>query len=251
MNQIKRRILIVSILLLFTCPLWAQNAREIVRKANDLMRGASTYSEISMTITKPEWSRTIVMKAWALEPDYSLVYVTEPARDRGSVTLKRKQEVWSWVPTVQRVIKIPPSMMLQSWMGSDFTNDDLVRQSSIVDDYTHSIAGEEILAGYKCWKIELVPKPDAGVVWGNLLMWISQSNFLELRTDFYDEDGTVVKSFIGSDIRIFDGRSLPAHCEMIPVNEPGKKTIIEYRDIRFTVKLDKSFFSEENMKRVR
>jgi negative regulator of sigma E activity len=126
-----------------------------------------------------------------------------------------------------------------------------VRQSSIVDDYTHSIVGEESLAGYRCWKIELTPKPDAGVVWGKLLMWISQSNYLELRTDFYDEDGTVVKSFVGSDIKTFDGRSLPSHCEMIPVNEPGKKTIIEYRDIKFKVKLDRSFFSEENMKRVR
>lgn len=250
-NQMKRRILACAIMSILACSLWAQNAREIVRKANDLMRGASTYSEISMTITKPEWSRTIVMKAWALEPDYSLVYVTEPARDRGSVTLKRKQEVWSWVPTVQRVIKIPPSMMLQSWMGSDFTNDDLVRQSSIVDDYTHSIVGEETLAGYRCWKIDLTPRPDAGVVWGKLLMWISQSNYLELRTDFYDEDSIVVKSFIGSDIKTFDGRSLPSHCEMIPVNEPGKKTIIEYRDIKFKVKLDQSFFSEENMKRVR
>lgn len=247
----KRRILACAIMSILACSLKAQNAREIVRKANDLMRGASTYSEISMTITKPEWSRTIVMKAWALEPDYSLVYVTEPARDRGSVTLKRKQEVWSWLPTVQRVIKIPPSMMLQSWMGSDFTNDDLVRQSSIVDDYTHSMVGEESLAGYRCWKIELTPKPDAGVVWGKLLMWISQSNYIELRTDFYDEDGTVVKSFVGSNIRTFDGRSLASHWEMMPVNEPGKKTIIEYRDIKFKVKLEQSFFSEENMKRVR
>lgn len=229
----------------------AQNARDIVRKANDLMRGASTYSEMSMSIVTPEWSRTVVMKVWALEPDYALVYVTEPARDKGSVTLKRKLEVWNWLPSVQRVIKIPPSMMLQSWMGSDFTNDDLVRQSSLVDDYTQELTGEDNIAGRKCWKITLVPKPGAGVVWGKLLLWISKEDFLELRTDFYDEDNTLVKTFTGSAIKTFDGRALASHWEMIPAKEAGKKTIIEYRVLKFNVKLEQSFFSEQNMKRIR
>ncbi len=229
----------------------AQDAREIVRRADELMRGRSSYAEMSMTIMKPAWSRTIAMKVWALEPDYSLVYVTEPARDRGSVTLKRKLEVWNWLPLVQRVIKIPPSMMLQSWMGSDFTNDDLVRQSSIIDDYTHTLVGGDTIEGYRCWKIQLVPKPDAGVVWGKLIMWIAQPGYLELRTDFYDEDGALVKSFTGSAIKTFDGRTLASHWEMIPLNEPGKKTILDYRIIRFNVVLTTSFFSEENMKRVR
>lgn len=245
------RILGIVVIMAVAAPVRAQNAKEIVRRANDLMRGVSTYSELAMTIVKPEWSRTMVMKAWALEPDYSLVYVVDPARDHGTVTLKRRQEVWTWLPAVQRVIKIPPSMMLQSWMGSDFTNDDLVRQSSIVDDYTHAIIGEETVADHVCWKIELRPKPEAGVVWGKLFMWIAQSGYLELRTDFYDEDGVLVKSFIGSDIRTFDGRTFASHWEMTPVKEPGKRTILEYRKVRFNVKLDQSFFSEENMKRVR
>jgi outer membrane lipoprotein-sorting protein len=232
-------------------PVRAQDARDIVRKANDLLHGLKSYSEISMTIRKPAWSRTIVLKSWALEPDYSMIYVTEPARDRGTVTLKRKQEVWNWLPSIQRVIKIPPSMMLQSWMGSDFTNDDLVRESSIVDDYTHTIVGEDTVAGYPCWRIRLTPKPDAGVVWGELIVWISRKEYLELRTDFYDEDETLVKSFVGSDVRTFDGRTLASHWEMIPVSEPGKRTILDYRDIKFHVNLNQSFFSEENMKRVR
>jgi len=241
----------VVALVLFAAPLRAQDAKEIVNRANNLMHGASTYSEISMSITKPEWSRTIEMKVWALEPDYALVYVTAPARDRGTVTLKRKSEVWNWLPSVQRVIKIPPSMMLQSWMGSDFTNDDLVRQSSLVDDYAHAIIGEGEIAGHRTWKIELVPKPETGVVWGKLVMWISQDGYLEIRTDYFDEDGVLVKSFTGSDIKLFDGRRLPAHWEMIPANEPGKKTVLEYRQLRFNEKFDQSYFSEQNMKRVR
>jgi outer membrane lipoprotein-sorting protein len=242
---------LIAAIFSFTLSLKGQDAREIVGKANDLMRGTSTYSEFSMTIEKPEWSRTIVMKAWALEPDYSLVYVLEPARDRGSVTLKRKGEVWNWLPAVQRVIKIPPSMMLQSWMGSDFTNDDLVRQSSIVDDYTHALVGEDTVAGRRCWKIELTPKPEAGVVWGKLYMWVSQPGYLELRTDFYDEEGKLVKTFTGSDIKTFDGRSIASHWEMAPVTEPGHKTVLDYKELRFNVDLKQSFFSEQNMKRVR
>jgi outer membrane lipoprotein-sorting protein len=247
----KRTVALLAMTFMLVSAAPAQDAREIVRKANDLMRGSKTYAEFSMTIEKPEWSRTVEMKAWSLEPDYSLVYVTAPARDRGSVTLKRKNEVWNWLPTIQRVIKIPPSMMLQSWMGSDFTNDDLVRQSSIVDDYTHATAGEDTVAGRRCWKIALTPKPEAGVVWGKLYMWISNPGYIELRTDFFDEDGVLVKTFTGSDIKTFDGRPIAAHWEMIPVREPGKKTILDYRVLKFDVDLDPSFFSEQNMTRVR
>lgn len=247
----KLRFQIAAVAVALAATLRAQDAREIVQKANELMRGSSTYTEFSMTIEKPEWSRAVALKAWSLEPDYSLVYVTEPARDRGTVTLKRKTEVWNWLPSVQRVIKIPPSMMLQSWMGSDFTNDDLVRQSSIVDDYTHVIAGVDTAAGRRCWKIQLTPKPEAGVVWGKLMMWISQSGYLELRTDFFDEDGVLVKTFSGSDIKTFDARSIASHWEMVPVREPGKKTILQYQKLQFNVKLNPSFFSEQNMKRVR
>lgn len=239
----------------FTCLIAStsqgQTPKEIVTRSNDLMRGTSSYAEVAMTIVKPEWSRTVVMKSWSVEPDYALVYITEPARDKGSVTLKRKNEVWNWIPSVQRVIKLPPSMMLQSWMGSDFTNDDLVRQSSIVDDYTHTLLGDETIDGRVCWKIELVPHPDAGVVWGKVIMWIAKDGYLQLRTDFYDEDGQRMRTFTGSDIRRFGDRQLPAHFEMIPVNEPGKKTTMDYRELRFDKHYDPSFFSEQNMKRVR
>lgn len=246
-----RRTFILACAAVISTPLYAQDAHEIVRKANDLMRGTSTFSRLTMTIVKPEWSRSVSMKVWAIEPDYSLVYVTEPARDRGTVTLKRKTEVWNWLPSVQRMIKIPPSMMLQPWMGSDFTNDDLVRQSSIVEDYTHSIAGEDTMEGLQCWKIALVPKPEAGVVWGKLIMWISRKRYISLRTEYYDEDGVLVKVFTGSRLRTFDGRTFASHWEMIPVSDPGKKTILDYDDVNFRTKLGEGFFSEQNMKNLR
>ena len=230
---------------------YGQDAREIVRQADELLRSASSIGEITMTVQKPDWSRTFSMKIWSLEPDYSMVLITAPARDKGTVTLKRQKEVWNWIPSVKRVIKIPPSMMLQSWMGSDFTNDDLVRQSSIVEDYEHQIIGEGEYQGYSCHKIELTPKPEAGVVWGKIIMWITKEGLLELRADYFDEDSILIKTMTGSEVKKMGGRIIPTHWEMAPVDKPGQKTIFIYNDIQFNAKMDASFFSQQNMKRVR
>jgi outer membrane lipoprotein-sorting protein len=241
---------IVSALLLFPLSLFSQDASSIIRKADELMRGTSSFAQITLTIIKPEWQRTMTMKAWSLEPRFSLIYMTQPARDKGTVTLKRGNEVWNWLPSVQKVIKIPPSMMLQSWMGSDFTNDDLVRASSIVNDYTHSLLGHESYEAHDCYKIQLMPKPEAGVVWAKVLVWISVEGFLELKTEYYDENGSLVKSFLGSKITSFGDRKLPAHWEMVPHDATGNRTILEYDELRFNVTLNPEFFSLQNMKRV-
>jgi len=233
------------------CESAAETAREIVQRADQLVRADSSIAEMSMTVQKPDWSRTIRMKAWALEPDFSLILITEPARDKGTVTLKRYREVWNFIPTIQKIIKIPPSMMLQSWMGSDFTNDDLVRESSMVNDYEHRLLGEAVLDGRACHQIEMIPKPEAGVVWGKIVIWITKSGYLQLRSDFYDEDGTPVKHMIGSEIRELGGRVIPTHIEMIPDGKPGQKTTIDYHQIQFNPRLEASFFSERNMKRLR
>ena len=243
--------LLYPILLAYGYMAQAQSAKEIVAKANELIRANSSYSEMVMTVVKPDWSREMSMKIWSLEPDYGLVLITAPAKDKGSVTLKREKEVWQWVPSVHRVIKIPPSMMMQSWMGSDFTNDDLVRQSSIVEDYTHALVGEEEMYGYTCYKLELTPKEEAGVVWGKIVTWISKEGYLQLRADYYDEYMELIKSMIGSKVQKMGGRTIPIHWEMIPQNKPGQKTVMEYLDIKFNIKINESFFSQQNMKRVR
>jgi len=228
-----------------------ESARNIVEKSNNLIRSQSSYAEFTLKIIKPDWSREIKMKAWSIEPDYSMIYITAPARDKGTVFLKRKQEVWNYLPSIQRTIKIPPSMMLQSWMGSDFTNDDLVRQSSIVEDYTHSIIGEEDYQGYLCYKIELIPKPDAGVVWGKIIMLISKEKYLQLKMDYYDEDEYLVKTMQGSKVKEIGGRVIPTYWEMNPVDDPGQKTVMIYDEIEFNKKIKANFFSQQNMKRVR
>ena len=242
---------VIFLLIVLTFSIIAQDAKEIIAKSDELIKSKSSYAEFSMEIIKTDWTRSFGMKSWALEPDYAMIYVTEPARDKGTVTLKRKKEVWNWIPAAQKVIKIPPSMMLQSWMGSDFTNDDLVKESSVVNDYTHSIVNEQSFNGYECYVIESIPKEEAGVVWGRLLTWISKEYYFALKTEFYDEDEFLVKKYIGSEIKEMDGRTFPTHWEMLPEDRPGEKTTFTYLMIQFNHPVKESFFAEKNMKRVR
>ena len=120
-----------------------------------------------------------------------------------------------------------------------------------MNDYTHKIIGEEKYKDYDCYKIESIPKPDAGVVWGKLVTWISKENYFQLKTEFYDEDGYIVKTYYGSDIKEMDGRKIPTHWEMVPDDRHGEKTVFDYHDIKFNIDINESFFSEQNMKRVR
>ena len=231
--------------------LTAQNATDIVNKADQKMRGESSIVEITMKIIKPDWDREISIKTWNKGTKFALILLTAPARDKGSVFLKRDKEVWNWLPSIERVVKIPPSMMMQSWMGSDFTNDDLVKQSSIVVDYDHKIVGDSIIAGKDCYKILFTPKPDAPVVWGKIYSWIAKDDPMQLRVEYYDEDDYLVNILQMSDIKEMGGREIPTRMEMIPVEKEGNKTIMIYNNISFNQKIEESFFSQQNMKRIR
>jgi len=227
------------------------SAKEIIRKADDRMRGNSSYAELTMEIIRPEWKRTMSMKSWSKGTEYALVYIVSPAKDKGTVSLKIGNEMWNWLPSIERSIKVSPSMMMQSWMGSDFTNDDLIRQSSIVEDYEHRLIGAENMMGAECYKLELTPKPEAPVVWGKIVTWITKKDFNQLKVEYYDEDGSLVNVMTGYDLKMLDDRLLPTRWEMLPADEQGNKTVMTYNNIDFNIKLDDSFFSKQNMNRVR
>ena len=159
--------------------------------------------------------------------------------------------MWHWMPSIGRLIKLPPSMMSEGWMGSDYTNDDILKESSIVVDYNHTIIGEESIDGHVCYKIELNPKPDAAVVWGKVIKWITKEHFLQLKSEYYDEDGELIRTELGSDIKTMDGRKIPTKIEIIPEDEEGQKTVIIMDDIIFNRNIPDNFFSQQNMKRVR
>lgn len=225
-------------------------AKQIVEKADNLQRGESNFSIISMTIIRPKWKRTIQMKSWSKGRDYALTYITAPAKDKGQVFLKRKNEMWNWVPSISRMIKIPPSMMSQGWMGSDYTNDDILKESSIVVDYNHKITGSEKIDNIDCYKIEMMPKEDAAVVWGKVVKWISKTEFWQLKTEYFDEDNVLMRTEIATTVKQFGDRKLPSHVEIIPADKPGNKTVLDIIKSQFNIKLDDGFFSQQNMKRV-
>lgn len=229
----------------------AQDAKEIIKKMDDKLQGDSNKSEMTMSIVRPKYTRTIAFKNWSLGRDYFLTYVTAPSKDKGMVSMKYEKEMWSYTPSINRMIKLPPSMMSQGWMGSDYTNDDLVKQSSIVNDYTHTIIGEETINGRDCYNIQMIPNNDANVVWGKIVIWVDKDKIINLKAEYYDEEEFLVRTELGKEIKTFDGRELPSVLEIIPAEEPKNRTIINIISMEFDVDIKESFFSQQNMKRVR
>lgn len=227
-------------------------AKEIIRRADERFNGEKTsISNMAMTIVRPTWERTITFKNWTSSRDYAMTLITAPAKDKGQAFLKRQNEMWNWNPTISRLIKLPPSMMSQGWMGSDYTNDDILKESSVVNDYNHQIMGEEEYDGRLCYKIKMVAKEDAAVIWGHQIRWIDKRDFLFLKSELYDEDGYLVRTELGTRVMSMDDRLIPTRIELIPAEEENQKTIIEIQEIQFNVPIDDSFFSQQNMKRIR
>jgi outer membrane lipoprotein-sorting protein len=249
----KKLIFVIFVLLFFSATAISQDltATEIVQKADNLQRGNSSRGTMIMKIIRPKWTREIRMKNWSLGRDYSMTYIMAPPRDKGQVFLKRKNEMWNWVPSISRMIKIPPSMMSQGWMGSDYTNDDILKESSIVVDYDHKLIGEEEVSGISCYEIEMLPKEEAAVVWGKVIKWISKEKFWQLKSEYFDEDGELIRTEIASKVKQYGDRKLPSHLEIIPADKPGQKTVVDVPEAEFNIKLEESFFSLQNMKRVR
>ncbi|TVQ68200.1 MAG: outer membrane lipoprotein-sorting protein [Balneolaceae bacterium] len=231
--------------------LQAQSAEEIIRNMEEVMRGNSSYSEMTMTIERPRYTRNISLNAWSLGNDYSLILVTAPARDQGTVFLKREGEIWNFVPSIDRTIKMPPSMMSQSWMGSDFNNDDLVRESSAAEDYSHRITGEEEVDGRLAWVLELIPKEETAVVWDKVLLWVDQQEYIQLRMENFDQRGERVNTITFSDIRPLSDRMFPHKMTLIPDGKEGHVTTLVYEVMEFEREISPSFFTQQNMRRVR
>lgn len=251
-KQIKKSFITIFAFTIFAISnLYSQNATEIIKKADDKMRGKTSQGEMTMTVIRPKWSRTISMKTWSKGRDLNLLLITAPAKEKGQGFLKRKTEMWNWLPTIERMIKIPPSMMMQSWMGSDFTNDDLLKESSIVKDYTHKIIGSEMVSGLDCYKIELIPKENAPVVWGKIISWISKKEYHNLKSEYYDEENYLINIETASEIKKMDDREIPTVLEIIPVEKPGNKTILKFKNIKFNKAINDNFFSKQNLKRVK
>jgi len=229
------------------------NAEELVKKIDDLLRGESSYMEMKMTVSNPDWARPRSFEMYAYESkvgEKAFIRITAPPRDRGCGFLKIGYNLWMFIPRTERVMKIPPSMMHQSWMGSDFTNDDLVRESSIVNDYKHRIIeSADHPEGGKVYNLELLPKPDAPVVWGKILLWVWDKGFIPTREQFFDEEGRMINEMIFSEIKQMGGRRIPTLWEMRSMTKPGHKTILELTEAKFDMEIDPGIFTEKRLKK--
>jgi outer membrane lipoprotein-sorting protein len=232
------------------------NAAEVIKKVEDLMRGDTSYSEMKMTVYNPAWPgpREYEMRSWdERKSDRSFIRITAPARDRGKAFLKDGKVFKVYIPTERenKPMTIPPSLMLQPWMGSDFTNDDLVRESSIINDYTQIIEGTESEGGKNLVRVRLDPKPEAPVVWGKIVYWVDADAYVPVRELYYDEDGKPVREMVLSEVKNMDGRNLPTVWEMknLDPEKKGQRTVITIGKIQFNLTLDPQLFTEKNLTR--
>lgn len=244
-------ILIASLTIVYQPPILAQDATSIIRQMDNKMRGETSFTEMTMTTVRPRYTREISFKAWSLGDEYSLVLIAAPARDKGTAFLKRKNEMWNYIPSIDKTVKMPPSMMSQSWMGSDFTNDDLVRGISIVDDYIHSLKSPEAIEGRPCHVIELIPKPDTPVVYEKVEYWIDKEYLLPLKVLNYDERGELANTMFFKEIKEMGGRMIPTIMELVPENKPGHKTSVITTSADYSIKFNQDYFSIQNLTTVK
>lgn len=225
-----------------------QTAREIIDRVDRLLRGESSRGRMEMQIQTEHWSRSLEMEVWSLGTEHALVRVTAPPREAGTATLKAGQEVWNYLPRVDRTIKVPPSLMMGAWMGSHFTNDDLVKDSRIVDDYDIEVTFEGSRDGTRVWEFGLTPRPEAAVVWGRIEWQVRQADLMPIWVRYYDEDGELQRTMTFSDYRMMGGRLIPAVMLVVPTDKPAESTRMIYHELVFDVALAEDFFSLRNLR---
>jgi outer membrane lipoprotein-sorting protein len=255
-------VIIAAAVILSVCApdrLMALTAREIIDRAEQALRGDSQISLIEITIKTRRWTRTMKMKSWDNRlSKKSFAEILAPKKDAGNKFLMIQSEglMWQYNPEIGKEMKIHPSMMLQSWMGSDFTNDDIVKESSILDDYTHTLEGKKTVDGMECYVVRLDPKPNAAVVWGKLLYYVRTADCLPVKQEFYDQHGRLKKMLTCSSFKKMHDRVIPTVYKMVtlkkqkdPDQPVDEHTMMEIKDVKFNVQISNSVFSLQNLKR--
>lgn len=241
-------------ILLLVLPAFAaaeeRDATQIVRDAINHWRGLSSYTEMTMIIHRPDWERSMTMQAWTKGDDQSLVRVIEPKKDRGNGTLTDENSMWTFSPKINRVIKVPSSMMGQSWMGSDFSNKDIARADDIIDQYDHSVLSTIVEDEVTIYEIESIPHEEAAVVWGREVLRIRDDHVV-LEHSFYDQDGDLVKSLQSLEIAEMGGRTIAKRQRMSKTDEPDEWTEIAVNEVEYEMELKDSVFTLSNLRNPR
>ncbi len=236
---------LTAIILLTVRPVFALDVEALVRQVEQQYMGASSRAQTTMLVKTSHWERSLEMEAWSLDRDYFLVRIIEPAKERDVATLKRFREVWNYLPKVDRVIKVPPSMMGGSWMGSHITNDDLVKANHIEKDYNLRLIEET----ETYFLVECLPKADAAVVWGKIIYRINKTPQVPEQVDYYDEEMVRVREIHFDDVQQIGDRIVPMRLTVLPLEKPDEQTILHYRELVFDLPLDETYFSLRNLKK--
>lgn len=252
MKRLTLALLYILSFALFSSPLSGAElaAKEIVKRSDDLMRGKTQKGTYVMTVIRPQWKRRLELSYTGKDRDKIFIRILSPAKEKGTATLRIGNEMWNYLPSVERIIKIPPSLMLQPWMGSDFANDDLVKESSIVEDYDHTILREETIDRQQAYVISLLPKRKAAVVWSKRIMWINKDDFTPIRDEYYGKNDTLIKVLRYSQVKKISDRKIPTRWEMVSILHEGRSTIIEVgNDVVYDSAVRNSVFSLQNLKK--
>ncbi|HQT91479.1 MAG TPA: outer membrane lipoprotein-sorting protein [Candidatus Kryptobacter bacterium] len=239
----------ILVVLGFTGSAFAQDAKQIIQRAEDAIKGkVSSHSIMEMTIKTPDYTRTMKMESWTSGTSKALVKILSPAREAGNRTLKLGNDIWMYLRNTETTIRIPPSMMLQSWNGSDYTYDDMVREETLTEDYSITVIGNEKIADVECWKLQLIPKPNAPVVWGKIPYWVRKADDLLAQVEYFDEKGQLMRTMVMSDFKAMGGRKVPAVWTMYNADKTHS-TEIKMDDASFDVRIPDRIFSLKELEK--
>jgi outer membrane lipoprotein-sorting protein len=246
------KILIILSGILFLTPSVAQDpdASQLIRAAMDHWRGMTSYSDMTMTIHRPDWERSMNMLSWSKGDKLSLVRVVEPKKDAGNGTLLNDNNMWTYTPKINRIIKVPSSMMSQNWMGSDFSNKDISKSTDIIDQYDHELIATEERDGHVYYTVSSVPHEEAAVVWGKEVLTV-RDDYVLIEQQFWDQDGVLVKSMKTLEVEEMGGRAVAKIMRMGKMDEPGEWTQLTANSIEFDLELSDNLFTLSNLRNPR
>ena len=222
----------------------------VIRHIDQLYRSQTSHADMEMQIVTPHWERTLAMTVWSKGMDKTFIRITAPKKEQGVATLRIGNEMWNYLPKTNKTMKIPPSMMMGSWMGSDFTNDDLVRESSMLDDYTYQFVTPEDASPDHLY-VQLVPKEDSPIVWGKIIAAVQSKDYIPVWQRFYDEKGNLMRVMNFKEIKTFGDKIAPSVLEIIPQNKEGHKTVVRWLNATFDSDIDDKIFTRRNLQKSR
>jgi len=230
-------------------PIDLNDANALMRHVDKLWRSDSSHAIMSMSVITKRYNRTMKMEAWSKGKKNSLIIIRSPRKDRGIATLKVGESIWNYLPKIRRTAKVPPSLMSGSWMGSHFTNDDLVKESYFEDDFISTVSFNGERDGQLIIEITSKPKPNAAVVWGKIVTEIAKSNYTPIKSIYFDEEEKVIRVMSFDQLKTLNDRIVPMRMTLIPTDKPNEKTVVEYHELEFDLSLSDSLFSLKSLQR--